>query len=121
VNREVATDGAELGRVVALLRDNVQAGHANFCHVHDNYRFLIRFRQSGRGIEIEKRGREISVRSVNSVESRRQRYDLVYTTRVAYLLGSLATEYGHETLYVGSGGCSSTRTSPWCPETCTAS
>lgn len=31
-------------------------------------------------------------------------YDLIYTTRLPYLHWSLTTEYGHEILFVGSGG-----------------
>jgi Beta-lactamase superfamily domain len=104
VNREATFDRTDLGRVVSLLRDNVRTGHAYFSSFRGDYRFLIRLRQSGPGIEIDKRGAQISIDLLDPVQSRARRYDLVFTTRLAYLLSSLTTEYGHETLFVGSGG-----------------
>jgi hypothetical protein len=104
VNREPALDRADLGRVLSLLRDSVRAGQACFSSFPGSYRFLIRLRQPGPGIEIEKRGAKISIDLVDSGQFEARCYDLVFTTRLAYLLASLTTEYGHETLFVGSGG-----------------
>jgi len=104
VNREAAFDRTELGRVVSLLRDNVQAGQAYFSSFRGDYRFLIRLRQSGPAIEIKKRGPKIAIEAIEPAQGTERRYDLVYTTRLAYVVSSLTTEYGHETLFVGSGG-----------------
>jgi len=104
VNRDAAFDQSELARVVSLLRDNVRAGQAYFSSFRGDYRLLIRLRQSGSAIEMQKRGREISIDAVELGQGAERGYDLVYTTRLAYVLSSLTTEYGHETLFVGSGG-----------------
>ncbi len=104
VNREAAFDRPELRQVVSLLRDNVREGRAYFSSFRGDYRFLIRLRHRGPAIEIEKRGREILIEAVEPGQRAERGYDLVYTTRLAYVLSSLTTEYGHETLFVGSGG-----------------
>ena len=104
VNREPAPDRSDLGRVLSLLRDSVRAGHTYFSSFPGSYRFLIRLRQPGPGIQIEKHGAKLSIDLVEPAQFGAERYDLVFTTRLAYLLSSLTTEYGHETLFVGSGG-----------------
>ncbi len=104
VNREPALDRTDLGRVLLPLRDSVRAGQAYFLSFPGGYRFLIRLRQPGPGIEIAKRGAKISIDLVDPAQFGAGRYDVVFTTRLAYLLASLTTEYGHETLFVGSGG-----------------
>jgi len=104
VNREPALDRGDLGRVLSLLRDSLRAGQGYFSSFPGGYRFLIRLRQPGPGIEIEKHGAKISIELVEPAQFGRRPYDLVFTTRLAYLLSSLTTDYGHETLFVGSGG-----------------
>jgi hypothetical protein len=68
------------------------------------YRFLVRFRSGAAAIEISKHAGRVSTQICAEHKLDESRYDVIYTTRLAYLRQSLATEFGHEILFVGSGG-----------------
>jgi hypothetical protein len=68
------------------------------------YRFLVRFRNGPAAVEITKRGGRVSTQIREEAELDESGYDVIYTTRLAYLRQSLTTEFGHEILFVGSGG-----------------
>ena len=69
-----------------------------------DYRFLIRFRNSDIGLVITKTGSDIQTSTAPVSGADTDSYDLTYTTRLPYLTWSLTTDYGHEILFVGSGG-----------------
>jgi hypothetical protein len=70
----------------------------------DEYRFLIRFRNGAAALEITKTKKQIRTQIRAEGELDESDYDVTYTTRLAYLRQSLTTEFGHEILFVGSGG-----------------
>jgi hypothetical protein len=102
-NRSLGVDSASVQVVADLLAQNVETCLAYLSTFEGNYRFLIEFRGASVGIEIRKIGERIVVEPVLGVTGERH-YDVVYTTRLPYLRLSLTTEYGHELLFVGSGG-----------------
>jgi len=56
------------------------------------------------GIEVAKKGPQVTVTATDEQALDASRYDVVYRTRASYLRQSLVTPYGHEVLFVGSGG-----------------
>jgi Beta-lactamase superfamily domain len=95
-------DPAVFTEVLRLLRDNVERC-LPYLREHDgDWRFLVRFRNLERGIELAKTGTRVTVDAIEVPEE--TKYDIVYTTRLHYLRASLTTEFGHEILFVGSGG-----------------
>jgi hypothetical protein len=102
VNRhpEVSSDTFE--QIVTLLRSNVERCRPFLATFPGDYRALIRLRGADAAIAVSKRGASIELSTV--ANARRGGYDVVYTTRAPYLRGSLTTPYGHEVLFVGSGG-----------------
>jgi L-ascorbate metabolism protein UlaG (beta-lactamase superfamily) len=67
-----------------------------------DYRFLIRFRNFATGISIVKRDRSITVAAAPG--GRLEDANVTYVTRLHYVRWSLSSRYGHEILFVGSGG-----------------
>lgn len=96
-----ATDAA-YEEALSLLRENAQLCVPYLQEYPDDYRFLVRFRNYPKGIAVEKRGGDIEVSA--EPNSPTPRYDVTYVTRVHYVKFSLTTRYGHEILFVGSGG-----------------
>jgi hypothetical protein len=64
----------------------------------------VRFRSGPAAVEITKRRRRVSTQVCAEGAFDDADYDVTYTTRLAYLRQSLTTEFGHEILFVGSGG-----------------
>ena len=56
------------------------------------------------GIEVAKKGPQVTVTATDEQALDASRYEVVYRTRASYLRQSLVTPYGHEVLFVGSGG-----------------
>src|SRR5262250_2357156 len=56
------------------------------------------------GIEVAKGGPQVTVTATDEQALDASRYDVIYRTRASYLRQSLVTPYGHEVLFVGSGG-----------------
>ena len=71
-----------------------------------HYRFLIRLRNARHAIAIDKRNGPPGVTMIDapSEKTARNDFDLVYTTRAAYLRRALTEPFGNEILFVGSGG-----------------
>lgn len=104
VNTQRPVDGRAVQEAVDLIRDNIRKWRPHFEMFEEDYKFLVRFRNSKAGIEIVKRSRELAVNPVTLDLYTNQNYDLIYTTRIQYFKRSLTSAYGHETLFVGSGG-----------------
>ena len=68
----------------------------------EDYRFLVRFRNYATGISIVKRGADVVIEPEPSPKS--EACDVTYITRLQYIKWSLSSQYGHEILFVGSGG-----------------
>lgn len=90
--------------VTKLFRQNLEENLFYFKSFPRNYRFLIRFRNSTEAIEIAKTKETIRVENISLATSNQNQYDLIYTTRLAYLKKSISSHYGNEILFVGSGG-----------------
>lgn len=101
-NRYGTVDEEGVNEVAELLKGNIDACAKYLSSYEDDYRFLIRFRNSEWGIHIEKRGQTLSLATTREASS--QGYDVVYTTRLPYLKWTLTRPYGDEILFVGSGG-----------------
>ena len=82
---------ANVGRCLPYLRE-----------YDGDYRFLLRFRNFPTGIEIVKRSVSVTVSPAPfPVDAH---YDLAYLTRLNYVRNALTSPFGHEILFVGSGG-----------------
>jgi len=90
--------------LVTLLTDNIGTCHEYLAAFPNDYQCLIRFRGAAEAICVVKNGSSIVVNRTPEPVPFKGAYDLIYTTRASYLTQSLTTEYGHETLFVGSGG-----------------
>ena len=88
--------------VLKLVRDNVSLCTAYLQEYAGDYQFLVKFRNYARGISIVKRGKTITVEPQSAAETLTP--DVTYVTRLQYIRWSLTSEYGHEILFVGSGG-----------------
>ena len=88
--------------VQALVKANVKLCEPYLREYRGDYRFVLCFRNIAAGISVIKRGQSIEVERCE--DSATQPFDLSYTTRLHYLRWSLTTPYGHEILFVGSGG-----------------
>ena len=88
---------ALIGKSLALCQDYLRS-------YSGDYRFLIRFRNSSFGLKVEKKGADIAAEVVRTDCADTERYDVIYTTRLAYLKWALTRPHGDEILFVGSGG-----------------
>jgi hypothetical protein len=103
VNR-IAPIGIETVRELKeMITRNVGRGAGYFASYEGDYTCLLQLKGALAGIRVVKAGAEVNVEVVETAESDRD-YDVVYRTRASYMRQSLATQYGHETLFVGSGG-----------------
>jgi len=68
-----------------------------------DYKILVVLKGGTSGISIRKTGTHVAV-ELTGASIDRGEYDLVFTTRFAYLRRALATPWGHEIIFVGSGG-----------------
>jgi len=68
-----------------------------------DYRFLIVVRGADSAIEICKSGNEIMLATRPLAGLDRQSYDVILTTQSSYLRRTLTSDFGQETLFVGSG------------------
>src|SRR6266511_3681857 len=87
-----------------MLEWNVVRGAAYFESYEGDYRCLLQFRGASAGIVVTKARGKVNMEVVEESGLSKQAYDLVYRTRASYLRQSLTTPYGHEILFVGSGG-----------------
>ena len=104
VNREGKVDAPTVRELVELLAANAAKGAEYFAGYPGDYRCLIRIKGASTGIEVAKGGPQVTVTTTDEGASGARPYDVVYRTRASYLRQSLVTPYGHEVLFVGSGG-----------------
>lgn len=104
VNRTAAIDLPMIRELKDMLAHNVAMGEAYFASYPADYTCLVLIKGASAGIRVEKSGRRISVEVAENPAETSLRYDIVYRTRASYLRQSLSTPYGHEILFVGSGG-----------------
>jgi hypothetical protein len=102
VNRTEVVDSPEVDEVARLLAANIERAMPYLRTFPGDYRAAIRFRGEARGIAVTKRGTRVTSRVVPASELGSE--DVVLTTRVPYLRASLSSPFGHETVFVGSGG-----------------
>ena len=93
---------AVFDEVLNLIRANVATCMPYLRECRGDYNLLVRVRNSPASIAITKRGDVIDVARTENCDE--NMYDLVFTTRLHYLRFSLTSRYGHEILFVGSGG-----------------
>lgn len=103
-NRHGRVEHSAIEEIHALLEQNVALCRDYLSTYPGNYRFLIRFHNSSEGIEVSKAGKNISLAIIQEGAHLKTSYDVIYTTRLPYLKWSLTIPYGHEILFVGSGG-----------------
>lgn len=94
---------AEVKEALPLLEKNIRICNDYLSTYPGNYKVLLQFRNSEYGISVEKSSRAIAANCVPVSSDDRQRYDLVFTTRLPYFKRSLDSTYGHEVMFVGSG------------------
>ena len=94
----------EIEEVAQLLQENIHLCYPYLKTFPGNYRCLIQFRNGPSVVEITKTDQDITTAIIPIDLVRKADFDLVYTTRLSYLKESLTTPYGHEILFVGSGG-----------------
>jgi hypothetical protein len=104
VNRLPEIDGRTVRELADLVEANIARGAAYFAAYEGDYQCLIHLKGATGGIAVSKAGSAVRVRIRDGVAQWDQRYDVVYRTRASYLRQSLVTPYGHEILFVGSGG-----------------
>lgn len=86
-----------------LLAERLEVCRDYLREYRGDYRFLIRLRGAASGIELRKKGGDLSLALVGPDEAGKKDYDVVLTTQPSYLRRALTNEYGDETLFVGSG------------------
>jgi hypothetical protein len=91
-------------KLADVLRKNLDVCWDYLLEYDGNYRFVIHLRNSHSGFLIEKKGASITVSPVHGTIEAIRDYDVLYRTRFSYLRRSLTQPYGHEVLFVGSGG-----------------
>lgn len=85
-----------MGGRLALCRERL-IGYAG------DYRVRFTFRNSDRSLLLSKQGQQLSL-EMQAPQMATKDDDLIYQTRWAYLRWALRERYGHELLFVGSGG-----------------
>lgn len=103
-NRYGSVRDDNVDEVYGLLKRNVEDRHAYLSSFNGNYRVLIRFRGGAAGLAIIKAGTDINIAKIPDAEAVASTYDVVFTTKLAYLQRSLSTRFGNDLLFVGSGG-----------------
>ena len=104
VNRAGEVGAPTVRELVGLVAANAAKGADYFAGYPDDYRCLIRIKGASTGIGVAKRGAHVMATETDGALSDARPYDVVYRTRALYLRQSLVTPYGHEVLFVGSGG-----------------
>jgi hypothetical protein len=103
VNRVAPVDRRTVGELRDLLEQNIARGAAYFASYDGDYRCLLRINGAEAAIRVIKRGGRVAAEVTEATDTEGG-YNVVYRTRASYLRQSLSTKYGHETLFVGSGG-----------------
>src|SRR5262245_19839115 len=104
VNREGSIDAQTVRELVDTMEANAAKGTEYFAGYPGDYRCLIRIKGAATGIEVAKVGPRVTVTATEGAAPGPPPYHVIYRTRASYLRQSLVTPYGHEVLFVGSGG-----------------
>ena len=93
----------DVGVIVERLEQNVRLNLDYLREFDGDYRFLILVRGQDDAIEMWKSGQDIGTCKVLLGDTRKVEYDLIMTSNYSYLRRCFTTEFGNETLFVGSG------------------
>jgi len=104
VNRIAPIDVETVQKLKEMMSRNVERGAAYFESYEGDYTCLLQLKGAPVGIRVIKMGGAVNVEVVEETADGGRGYDVAYRTRASYVRQSLATPYGHETLFVGSGG-----------------
>lgn len=107
-NKVTVPTPEQIEDLAAALRKNVEVCLPYLEEYRGDYRMAIVLKGTSRGIELVKSGGSVRV-SAAEISEDRSAYDVVFTTRFSYLRRTLTTQYGHEVIFVGSGGIFSYR------------
>ena len=103
-NQYKPVESAEIRQVADLLTENIRICNDYLKTFPGNYRCLIQFRNAKESIDISKRGDTLTTTVVPADSRPKSDYDVIFTTRLSYLRQSLVNDFGHEIIFVGSGG-----------------
>jgi len=103
-NKYFAPDGAQLETIRQALVDNLEWCREYLLEFRGDYTFVIELRGSSRSFAIKKRGAQLTLEMEDLSSAFAMTPDVVFTTRAIYLRRSLQEPFGHEVLFVGSGG-----------------
>jgi L-ascorbate metabolism protein UlaG (beta-lactamase superfamily) len=104
VNKIADVEVRTVGELRDMLEKNIAKGTAYFADYERDYRCLVDIKGASAGIRVRKTGRKLRVEVTDGAGDHEESYDVIYRTRASYLRQSLASRYGHEVLFVGSGG-----------------
>lgn len=99
----IGRTASDVGLLLERLTENISVARKYLSEFPRDYRFLIVIKGQDQAIEMIKSGNEVYAREIASTAIARQNYDLIATTYYPYLRRAFTKEYGHETLFVGSG------------------
>lgn len=102
-NKVTAPSREQVEELAELIRANVSQCRSYLAEYDGDYRFLIAVKSAPVAIEISKQGDAVAVGLVDEPVARSD-YEVVFTTRFSYLRRALVTRFGHEVIFVGSGG-----------------
>lgn len=94
---------AEISAILPLLQNNLRVCEDYLTAFPGNYSVLLRFRNSEKGIVVAKAGQKLTAQTVSAEAAASGSFDLLFTTRLAYLKRSLESQHGNEIMFVGSG------------------
>lgn len=103
-NQYKPVESAEIRQVADLVTENIRICNDYLKTFPGNYRCLIQFRNAKESIDISKRGDTLTTTVVPADSRPKSDYDVIFTTRLSYLRQSLVNDFGHEIIFVGSGG-----------------
>lgn len=104
VNHPSSVSADAVREVAQLLAQNIEHRREYFGGFAGNYKCLLKFKNSSEAIQVTKHGDVLSVTTATLAACDINDYDIVYVTRLSYLRKALSSKYGHEILFVGSGG-----------------
>lgn len=103
VNKHQAVDADFVDYLREELTKRVEICRPYLVEYSGDYRFLVVIRGAANAIEIAKKGKDITLSTRDLAGLDRKSYDVILTTQSSYLRRTLASDFGHETLFVGSG------------------
>jgi hypothetical protein len=102
-NKSTAATIEHVEELAGLVRQNVEVCRPYLMEYKGDYRILVSLSGGSAGLEIAKVAQSVTVVRVQEPIAQ-DHYDLILRTRFSYLRRALTTAYGHEIIFVGSGG-----------------